>query len=154
MLNKYLKLAFIVCGILSGLWLSCRVIRPMAIEHELVTTMHSSVYFCTTLIAQGAAFFVPRWPWLPSLLVKTISQLNINGLKNISRSKYKQDTIVTHGVWGNGVLLKGKIMSQNKAWHKQIGFSYLKYLLMWNELRILLCPYLPLSSYFKNSVNV
>lgn len=131
MVNKYLKLSFIVCGVLSGLQLSCHSNNKAC--NDLTWAYDSDALLCSFVCHSDCSrsfCLHPTLPWLPSLLVKTILQLNINGLKNIGRSKYKQGTIVTHGAWGNNVLLKGKIMSPNKALHKQIGFSYLKCLLM------------------------
>lgn len=130
MVNKYLKLAFIVCGVLSRLWLPCYSNKA---HTDLTWGCNKDALLCLFMYHSDCSkswLLHSTLVMIASLLVKTISHLNINGLKNISRSKYKQDTIVTHAVWGNGILLEGKIMSQYIALHKQIDFLYLKYLLM------------------------
>ena len=49
MVNKYLKLAFIVCGVLSGLWLSCHS-KKACDDLTWACDNDALLYFYTTLI--------------------------------------------------------------------------------------------------------
>lgn len=141
MANMYLELIFIACSTSSESQFSfqsykfCSDLR-WACDNDALLCLSLSYSGCSRTCSLHSLFPMSAKP-----TSENISQLNINGLKNVSRSTYKQESRVTPEIWGNEVLLRRMLLSQNEALHKQTSFSYLTCLKCEMSFRILHLPH-------------